>query len=229
MFCRFCGTENDDAYHHCKKCGKPLGFVQKQQEEKSIAVLGQPKKETFGIHGGERIECPFCGADSQRCQPIAKADAQFITGFNFWTGCCGFLLLGPFGALCGSCGGSSAKNNSATYWVCNQCGKEFMSKQSAISNAEKAVGASMAYSFFLALSIPFLWEISGMIWPIIIFAMLIFGFWASIPMTITEVTGRELGKLLSQQERQELYQKLIACSVISIAAGLILGILVVPK
>ena len=40
MFCRFCGTENDDSYQHCKKCGKPLGFPEKQKEEtKAVTVV----------------------------------------------------------------------------------------------------------------------------------------------------------------------------------------------
>lgn len=228
MFCRFCGTENDDSYQHCKKCGKSLGFPEKQKEETKAVMVVEESRQTisdFSVY--DRVECPFCGAGPEKCQPIGKADTNFVTGFNFWTGCCGFLLLGPFGVLCGACGGSSAKNSSATYWVCHQCGKEFMSKQSALENAEKAMGAAMAYTFLLSLSLPILWDVGGMIILMIIFIMLILGFWGVIPTTMSEVTGRPLENLLNESEKNKLYHDLIARAALSIVIGLIIGIAVV--
>ncbi len=65
--------------------------------------------------------CPKCGQNN--CQIINEVN---ITGKDFSgsKGCCGALLFGPIGILCGSCG-SGKKANNVQYWVCNNCGHKW--------------------------------------------------------------------------------------------------------
>lgn len=65
--------------------------------------------------------CPKCGADS--CQIVTETKS---TGKDFSAskGCCGALLLGPIGLLCGVCG-EGRKIHSTNYWVCHDCGNKF--------------------------------------------------------------------------------------------------------
>lgn len=65
--------------------------------------------------------CPNCG--SENCQIINEVST---TGKDFSAsqGCCGAVLFGPIGLLCGLCGqGKQTKNNQ--FWVCNGCGNKW--------------------------------------------------------------------------------------------------------
>ncbi len=65
--------------------------------------------------------CPVCGCDN--CQVINETTTS---GKDFSAGkaCCGAVLLGPFGILCGACGKGKQTQNAA-YWICPQCGHKF--------------------------------------------------------------------------------------------------------
>lgn len=72
-----------------------------------------------------RLCCPQCG--NEDLQAVTETNT-LTTGKNYSAGqgCLGFLLLGPLGLLCGSCGQhqkTTTVNN--TYWVCPKCGKKF--------------------------------------------------------------------------------------------------------
>ena len=61
--------------------------------------------------------CPKCGSEN----------TQFATntsggGYDAGNGCCGYMLLGPLGLLCGACG---SKTETEEFWVCNNCGHKF--------------------------------------------------------------------------------------------------------
>ena len=67
------------------------------------------------------MRCPKCGNDY--CQIINETNT---TGkdFSAGKGCCGAILFGPIGVLCGACG-EGRKVNTKTYWICNDCGHKF--------------------------------------------------------------------------------------------------------
>ena len=67
------------------------------------------------------VTCPRCGG--RDCQPINE---QYTSGggYDAGNGCCGYLLLGPIGLLCGACG-SETKTTNVLYWVCKNCGHKF--------------------------------------------------------------------------------------------------------
>ena len=88
--------------------------------------------------------CPKCG--SKRIQATTETDVR-TTGKNYSVGqgCLGYLLLGPLGLLCGSCGsGQKTTTTSTTYWVCPNCGNKFQSPQDIRSEAQNKKSASVA-------------------------------------------------------------------------------------
>jgi len=67
------------------------------------------------------MKCPKCGENnSQIINEVTTSGKDFSAG----KGCCGVILLGPIGILCGACGkGKQTYNNQ--YWVCNNCGNKW--------------------------------------------------------------------------------------------------------
>ncbi|WP_099467234.1 hypothetical protein [Konateibacter massiliensis] len=67
------------------------------------------------------MRCPKCGNDD--CQVITETTTSG-KDFYFGKGCCGAILFGPIGVLCGACGKGKQITNKS-YWVCSHCGKKF--------------------------------------------------------------------------------------------------------
>ncbi|MBR2019240.1 MAG: hypothetical protein IKA05_02450 [Clostridia bacterium] len=65
------------------------------------------------------MKCPKC--ESENVQVHYETEKQ---GFSGSKGCCGWLLFGPIGLLCGLCGKDKVKSEEK-YWVCNNCGAKF--------------------------------------------------------------------------------------------------------
>ncbi len=67
------------------------------------------------------MRCPKCG--NENCQIITETQT---TGKDFSAskGCCGWVLFGPIGILCGMCGEGKQVSNKS-FWVCHNCGKKF--------------------------------------------------------------------------------------------------------
>jgi hypothetical protein len=61
--------------------------------------------------------CPKCGGEN--CHFVSHTKT---TSGSFCDGCCGFLIFGPIGILCGLCDSSSSTKE---YWVCDSCGTKF--------------------------------------------------------------------------------------------------------
>lgn len=71
------------------------------------------------------MKCPSCG--SENCQFVTSSETH-SKSFGAGDACCGFLLFGPIGILCGLCGAESY-TESKEYWICHQCGKKFSAKE----------------------------------------------------------------------------------------------------
>ena len=68
-----------------------------------------------------RMQCPKC--KSENCQIINEVTTKG-KDFSASKGCCGAVLLGPLGILCGACGKGKRVQNT-NYWVCNECGNKW--------------------------------------------------------------------------------------------------------
>ena len=67
------------------------------------------------------MKCNKCGSDN--CQIINEVTTSG-KDFSAKKGCCGAILLGPIGVLCGACGKGKQTTNT-NYWVCNNCGDKW--------------------------------------------------------------------------------------------------------
>lgn len=65
--------------------------------------------------------CPVCGSTNLQVTTEKNTSGG---GYNAADGCCGYMLLGPLGLLCGACG-SKVKTTNKTFFVCMDCGKKF--------------------------------------------------------------------------------------------------------
>ena len=67
------------------------------------------------------MKCPFCrGENCQIINEIATSGQDFSAS----KGCCGAILFGPIGILCGACGEGREMINT-NYWICNNCGRKW--------------------------------------------------------------------------------------------------------
>lgn len=65
--------------------------------------------------------CPKCGSNHLQVVNETKTTGG---GYSAGNGCCGYILLGPLGLLCGSCG-SKTKTTNKAFFVCMDCGNKF--------------------------------------------------------------------------------------------------------
>jgi DNA-directed RNA polymerase subunit RPC12/RpoP len=68
------------------------------------------------------MRCPNCGDD--RCVIVEESETN-QKGYGFGKGCCGYLILGPIGWVCGLCGMGKSHTVKRTFWVCQHCGRKF--------------------------------------------------------------------------------------------------------
>lgn len=66
---------------------------------------------------GNVLKCPKCG--SEHVQFATKSSGG---EFSFGNSCCGYILLGPLGLLCGACGSGV---HTEEFWICQNCGAKF--------------------------------------------------------------------------------------------------------
>ncbi len=66
--------------------------------------------------------CPKC--NDNHCYLIQESETH-EKGFGFFKGCCGYLIVGPIGWLCGLCGMGEKHTTRRSYWICPSCGRKF--------------------------------------------------------------------------------------------------------
>lgn len=76
------------------------------------------------------MRCPKCG--STNCQVFVTNNVKIHSstkGLSAGKACCGTLLLGPIGLLCGACGAGKSntwsEEEQQEYWICQNCGSKF--------------------------------------------------------------------------------------------------------
>lgn len=70
------------------------------------------------MFGGIIMKCPNCG--SENVNLIYNTSKR---GFKGSDACCGYMIFGPLGILCGTFG--SGKWSKKEFWLCNNCGSRF--------------------------------------------------------------------------------------------------------
>lgn len=93
IYCSKCGAKNASSDEYCRYCGEKLNHAK-----------------------NDVIHCPNC--NSTQVEFVTYPASQ---GFSAGNACCGYLCLGPIGALCGIKPETPAK----TVRKCKNCGHEF--------------------------------------------------------------------------------------------------------
>ena len=120
MYCTKCGNPMTENELYCTRCGA-------RSENQAATVTPVYSNETpastqkYGQNNIPRNRCPKCGSESLQMINDMKTSGKDFSGTK---GCCGAILLGPIGLLCGACG--KGKQVETTHiWVCNYCGNRW--------------------------------------------------------------------------------------------------------
>ncbi|MCF7932085.1 MAG: hypothetical protein K9K93_02845 [Acholeplasmataceae bacterium] len=108
--CGYCNQENADSAIYCVRCGESLDDFETKDTVDAV-IDDTPKRSSE-----DDVRCPVCGS----------RDVHFVTvdqgtDFRGDSACCGFLLFGPIGLLCGLAG----NRDSRTVRKCMNCDHEF--------------------------------------------------------------------------------------------------------
>ncbi len=79
------------------------------------------KIDLINFMGDDFMFCPRCG--NQNCVEVREVHTQ-NGDFSAGKGCCGYLIFGPIGILCGLCG-RKKETHENIYLQCNSCGLRF--------------------------------------------------------------------------------------------------------
>lgn len=123
MFCKNCGAEIPDGSQFCAKCGSSIETSPTVAQQANIVPAG--------------LRCPKCGSKS--LQAIVESNTTGTGGgYSGGKGCLGFLLFGPLGLLCGSCGSKQKiSTTNKTFWVCQNCGNKFRNAKDLMDESSR--------------------------------------------------------------------------------------------
>ncbi len=110
--CVYCGRDNDARNKYCKYCGESLND-NSFSDEPEVEVMDDDKSSYQ--QNNQHIHCPECGSTNIYLRTKENTD------FHEGNACCGLILFGPLGLLCGLTG----KKESTTFRKCGNCGHEF--------------------------------------------------------------------------------------------------------
>lgn len=238
MFCIHCGKEIPDGSVFCTYCGKRVGTEEEGQHKKETDSQKKSTDSAMGIlrevvsFGQELINedpgdknnvvCPFCKEGN--CEPITKNVTEVTNdGYKWGSGCCGLVLLGPFGLLCGLCGsGSKTKTQNEVWWVCKKCGKQHISSEDASKKWDTAVdglaGSGVAEGIIFLI---FKWLELGTISSLVQIACVTLPIMGLVDI-YKEISG-ELGESLYLYLSPEQKKKSIGMLILSCILVLIIG------
>jgi len=70
------------------------------------------------------VSCPVC--KSAYCRVISQNNTIVDnSGYAAGKGCCGYILFGPLGLLCGLLSKRRTRTISQSFWHCDSCGNKF--------------------------------------------------------------------------------------------------------
>lgn len=103
---------------------------------------------------GGRPYCPNC--HSQDVFPTTETETSVSGGgYGFGGGCCGWILFGPIGLLCGFCGrGVRSKSINRKFWLCRACGHKFRDAEDEYKEQQQLLAAMGWVSLFVAIIVP---------------------------------------------------------------------------
>lgn len=231
MKCPYCDSNNRDDAAFCEMCEMPLNIV---SERKIITRTTLPQSSydkqpiytapNFREEPTTYASCPHCGCPLSECTPIVKTTVTSTGGgYGFFSGCCGAMLLGPLGLLCGL-RGRDTTSTSQTWWACRTCGKEFIEKDAAKKLADTAITGAAKFTLFIALIWQVIHTVIGYsVWVRDIAILMIIGVWVALPEGVKELTGYTIKQLLNSEERMDFYKRCVLYAIGSFLLGAVIG------
>lgn len=189
--------------------------------KKELTDLINEKEETRND-----AACPFCGEEN--CQPVQKSIIETRQkNYGWGSGCCGMLLFGPFGLLCGLCGsGSKTKTSSELWWTCPKCGKQHLALADALNKWETMLGGLLTNSLLVAAIFAVLrWFDIGILTVLVVLGSFVIPIMGIVGMhqELSEEFGGPISDYLSPDQKKAcLWVVLIA--IIIILVGSFLGL-----
>lgn len=236
MFCPKCGKQLPDGAKFCSGCGSVLSApkteLPKPRPEQSPVQRGPEGQRpppgrvaapgNKGILGRGNGVCPNCG--SHDCEVQVQQNVT-TSGSNY--SCCsgglGWLLVGPFGLLCGLCGsGKKTTTTSKSIWLCKKCGTQFPTRKEL---AAKLFG----YLALLSIWIPICIGAAiasfgiGVQWAMLMFlalaAVLVYAGWRTLKKYIGDcpLNDAVVNGLLTDQEFKSTKTICLVCFIIGLA------------
>ena len=178
IFCTNCGAKNANEDKFCVSCGKSLSENTGNQSNHIPEIQSStiPKLEIPDLEISGGIHCPKC--KSKKLQTITETNTTSKGGgYGTGKGCLGFLLFGPLGFLCGTCGSKtkiSTKNQ--TFFICMDCSFKFIELEEMIANKEKEAKYNLIFSIGAAIASIILLSSSELLYSIVSGLIAIGGF-----------------------------------------------------
>lgn len=99
----------------------PVGMNATNTPAQNVVTPNEQAENTNMVAQSSGFHCPRCG--SHDILPVSEVST---TGKDFKVSdaCCGFLMCGPLGLLCGATG-KGKQTTTNTYWMCKGCGNKF--------------------------------------------------------------------------------------------------------
>lgn len=231
MKCPYCDSDNRDDAVYCEKCEMPLKTLTRKRtatrpnNTRSSNIATKPNiSQSSKIEQPPYVACPHCGAPLSDCTPISKTTVTSSGGgYGIFSGCCGMVLLGPLGLLCGL-RKQNITSSSQTWWVCRKCGKEFIERESAKEVANTVITSAATTTLIVSLIWQFIFAVIGYSrWVRDIALLIIAGTWIVIPEGVKGATGYNIKQLLTSEERTDFYKRCVLYGIGSFVLGAVIG------
>lgn len=228
MNCPYCGSDNRDDAVSCEICEMPLNIRSRQKSVARPATTQSSNmkqiRQPVDIEPSPYAACPHCGNPLHECTPVSKTTVTTSGGgYGFFSGCCGTILLGPLGLLCGL-RKQSITSSSQTWWVCKKCGKEFVEEEAAKALVGESITGAATTTFIISVIWQIVFAVIGYShWVRDISLLAIAGVWITLPEGIKQSTGYSIKQLLTSEERIEFYKKCAFYGVIGFFLGAAIG------
>lgn len=127
MYCRNCGKEIYGTKEYCDTCLAEINGGAGNSSQNNQQTT-QPEFKENNTKQKKKC-CPRCKSHNLQVLSNTSYESKFSSkSYGAGKGCCGYILFGPIGILCGLCGANSkhtVKSSTSTIWVCLDCGEKF--------------------------------------------------------------------------------------------------------
>ncbi len=132
MNCKKRGALLPENSSFCNVCGEPVEeSAENQVNIQDPNLADDILEDTVTNAAKSMVTCPKCGNAYMRMQVQKNVHTSTSDGYSASDGCCGYILFGPLGLLCGV-GGNQKTNvteTSSKLWACDNCGNTFRDRE----------------------------------------------------------------------------------------------------